>query len=96
MSELGPITLERDKQTFYDSNDLSPDMAAKVDNEVKKIIDTAYENAAKILKKLRGKLDALAEELLKKETLESEEFEKLMGPKKLLPGAKPAILPVEA
>ena len=96
MSELGPITLERDRQTFYDSSDLSPDMAAKVDNEVKKIIDNAYENAAKILKKLRGKLDALAEELLKKETLESEEFEKLMGPKKLLPGAKPAILPVEA
>lgn len=96
MSELGPITLERDRQTFYDSTDLSPDMAAKVDGEVKKIIDTAYENAAKILKKLRRKLDVLAEELLKKETLEAEEFEKLMGPKKLLPGAKPAILPVEA
>src|SRR3989344_410296 len=96
MSDLGPITLDIQKESPYDTDELSSQMKAKVDNEVKKIIDTAYENAAKILKKLRGKLDALAEELLKKETLESEEFEKLMGPKKLLPGAKPAILPVEA
>ncbi|KKR72850.1 MAG: ATP-dependent zinc metalloprotease FtsH, partial [Candidatus Levybacteria bacterium GW2011_GWC2_40_7] len=95
MSELGPITLDFERQSFYDQNDLSPEMAAKVDAQVKKIIDEAYSSAAKILKKLRKKLDVLATELIKKETLDSEEFEKLMGPKKLAAGFRPAILPVE-
>ena len=95
MSELGPITLDFERQSFYDQNDLSPEMAAKVDAQVKKIIDEAYSSAAKILKKLRKKLDVLATELIKKETLDSEEFEKLIGPKKLAAGFRPAILPVE-
>ncbi len=96
MSELGPVTLDLQKETPYDSNEISPDMQSKVDIEVKRIIDEAYQITTKILKRLRKKLDLLAEELLKKETLESEEFEKLIGPKKLLSGSKPAILPVEA
>ena len=96
MSELGPITLDLERQSFYEQHDLSPEMQARVDAQVKKIIDEAYASASKILKRLRKKLDVLAGELLKKETLDSDEFEKLMGPKKLLPSAKPAILPVEA
>lgn len=96
MSRLGPVTLKLDKETPFDTSELSPDMQAKVDQEVKRIIDEGYDNAVKVLKKLRKKLDILAEELLKVETLESEEFEKLIGPKKLLPGHKPAILPVDA
>lgn len=96
MSELGPITLDLQKETPYDSNEISPEMQSKVDEQVKKIIDNAFANSTRILKKLRKKLDLLAEELLKRETLESEEFEKLIGPKKNLPGSKSAILPAEA
>lgn len=96
MSELGASTFEIQKDTPYDSDQLSPEMQAKVDTEVKKIIDERYEEATRVLKKLRKKLDILAEELLKVETLESEQFEKLIGPKKLLPGSKPAVLPTEA
>lgn len=96
MSNLGPITLDLQKETPYDSDELSPEMRAKIDVEVKRIIDEGYENATKVLRKLRKKLDLLADELLKVETLESEQFEKLIGPKKILPGHKPAILPVEA
>ena len=95
MSKLGPITLEVKKETPFDSSELSPEMQAKVDTEVKRIIDEAYDQAVRVLKKLRKKLDTLAEELLKVETLESEQFEKLIGPKKLLPGHKPVLLPVE-
>lgn len=82
MSDLGPINLEGDRQQFYEPVNVSPEMAAKVDQEIKKIMDTGYANAVVILKKLRKKLDVLSEELLKKETLESEDFIKLMGPKK--------------
>ncbi len=96
MSNLGPITLDLEKETPYDSNQISPEMQSKIDNEVKRIIDEGYDRATKVLTKLRKKLDLLAKELLVKETLESEEFEKLIGPKKNLPGSKPAILPVEA
>jgi cell division protease FtsH len=96
MSSLGPITFDIQKETPYDPDELSPDMQAKVDVEVKRIIDEGYAEATKVLKKLRKKLDILAEELLKVETLESEQFEKLIGPKKLLPGSKPAVLPIEA
>lgn len=94
MSNLGPITLDLQKETPYDSDELSPEMRAKIDVEVKRIIDEGYENAMRTLKKLRKKLDLLAEELLKVETMESEEFEKLIGPKKMLPGHTPAILPL--
>ncbi len=82
MSDLGPINLDSDKRYPYESSSVSPDMASKIDDQVKKITDEAYKNAVDVLKKLREKLDTLAQELLKKETLEAEEFEKLIGPKK--------------
>jgi cell division protease FtsH len=84
MSELGPINLDPEPKTPYEQTHLSPDMAAKIDTEVKKITDAGYKTATQTLVRLRKKLDLLAKELLKKETLESEEFEKLLGlnPKK--------------
>lgn len=84
MSELGPINLTPDnnRRNPYESIHISPDMASQVDSEVKRITDIGYKNAQIILAKLRRKLDLLADELLKKETIESEEFEKLMGPRR--------------
>ncbi|HUD44697.1 MAG TPA: ATP-dependent zinc metalloprotease FtsH [Patescibacteria group bacterium] len=81
MSKLGPIDFEGERQNIYEQSDLSPAMAAKVDEQVKEITDKAYKQALSILKKLRNKLDVLAEELLKRETLDADEFAKLIGPK---------------
>jgi cell division protease FtsH len=81
MSELGPLNLASDPRMPYEQSTVSEDMAAKIDVQVKKITDEGYKEALGILSKLRKKLDALAEELLQKETLESEEFEKLIGRK---------------
>ncbi len=89
MSELGPLNLASDPRTPYEQPQVSEDMASKIDTQVKKITDEGYKEALGILSKLRKKLDALAQELLQKETLESEEFEKLIG-------AKPAAVPVKA
>lgn len=83
MSDLGPINLDPERKVPYEQTSISPDMASKIDNQIKKITDAGYETATSVLKKLRRKLDVLAEELLKKETIEQEEFIKLMGPKKL-------------
>ena len=96
MSDLGPINLDGDRQAFYEQPHVSPDMAAKIDEQVKKISDACYKNAVEILKKLRGKLDVIAEELMKKETLESEEFEKLIGLKKRIGASKVILATVKA
>jgi cell division protease FtsH len=87
MSELGPVNLDGEK-TFYEQSDVSPEMAAKIDGQVKTITDTAYRKATTILKSLRSKLDLLANELLKKETIDSEDFLRLIGPKKELATVK--------
>ena len=61
---------------------ISPDMMSKIDYEVKKFISEGLDRAEILLKKHRKKLDKVANELLKRETIEMEEFEKLMGGKK--------------
>ncbi|OGG03090.1 cell division protein FtsH [Candidatus Gottesmanbacteria bacterium RBG_16_37_8] len=87
MSDLGPISFGPSVDVtewggrYMIETKVSPDMQGKIDSEVKKILDTGYKQASTILKKMRAKLDIIANELVKKETLESEEFEKLMGPK---------------
>lgn len=85
MSELGPISFDGKEGKFWLARDMgegvtySQEVAAKIDAELKKIIDLAYANAKKILIDHRAKLDAVAMELMKKETLEAEEFEELIG-----------------
>ena len=81
MSELGPMNLDGERRMIYEPSEVSPEMAAKIDVQVKKITDECYDKAKQVLLKIRDKLDLLAGELLKKETLESEQFEKLIGPK---------------
>lgn len=86
MSDLGPINLDGgERNRFYSEHaEVSDEMASKIDKEVQRLTDVGYKKAILILKKLRSKLDILAEELLKKETIESEEFERIIGPKKSL------------
>jgi cell division protease FtsH len=88
MSELGPVNLDTDKRMMYEASEVSPEMAAKIDAQVKKIVDTGYKEALEILTKLRDKMDILAKELLVKETIESEDFEKLIGRKKVMSAGK--------
>jgi len=84
MSDLGPINLGPQidvaewGRSYFQPSEISPEMAAKVDKEIKKIVDECYERAVEILKKNKKKLDLIAEELVKKETLGGEEFENLM------------------
>jgi len=87
MSDLGPINIGPKFQfgiwpADFESQSYSQDLAAKIDNEVRKIIDYCFKQARKILREEKDKLDLVAKELLDKETLEGDEFEKLVGPKK--------------
>ncbi|OPX45693.1 ATP-dependent zinc metalloprotease FtsH [Ruminiclostridium hungatei] len=57
------------------SRDYSDEIAAIIDNEVKSIIDNAYERTLKLLSENIDKLNRLAEILLDKEKVEGAEFE---------------------
>jgi len=85
MSSLGPVNLgpqtefsDMGRAVWMEPAQLSPEMADRVDREVKKIIDECSDKALEILKKHKKKLDLLAVNLLEKETIEQEEFERLM------------------
>jgi len=84
MSSLGPTYLGPQVETsewgrsWMQPSEISPDMQSKVDKEIKKIVDESYRRALEILKKAKKKLDVIANKLVKQETLEGEEFEKLM------------------
>ena len=53
--------------------------AQEIDEEVKKIIDTAYNKAKEILTEHREKVDILANRLLDKEVLFAEDLEEIFG-----------------
>ncbi len=88
MSALGPInfgpTMDITEwgRSYMEQNTVSQQMLGKIDAEIKKIILEAYEKAVKTLKENRKYLDKVANELLKKESLDQDEFEKIVGKKK--------------
>ena len=59
--------------------DCSPQTARDIDTEVKKLLDTAYLDAKTILTQRRDKLDLVAQELIKRETLDAAAFRQLLG-----------------
>jgi cell division protease FtsH len=63
-------------------------MSAKIDGEVKRIIDEAYAKALAIITDQRKVLDAIAVRLIEKETIEREDFELLLIANGITPKAK--------
>lgn len=88
MSALGPINVKPKMAGMNwmsmpeEGTVVSQSMQDKIDGEIKKIIDEAYKKSQTILKTNRAKLDKVAKALLEKETLDGDEFEKLVGKKK--------------
>ncbi len=88
MSSLGPINFGPTQditewgKSYYGQNPVSEATMSKIDNEVKRIIDECYVQAIALIKKNRKALDNVADELLKKESIDGDEFEKIVGKKK--------------
>ena len=84
MSDVfGPIALETAQgRTIFgagvESNEQSEEVAARVDAEVKKIIEGAHKIAEAVLKKHRKVLDVIAKRLIEVENLERDDFEKIL------------------
>ncbi|KKP68600.1 MAG: ATP-dependent zinc metalloprotease FtsH [Candidatus Roizmanbacteria bacterium GW2011_GWA2_35_19] len=89
MSALGPInfgpTMDVTEwgKSYMEQNPVSQEMMSKIDNEIKKIIMDGYNLSVKIIKENKKTLDKVASELLKTESLDQDEFEKIVGVKKL-------------
>ncbi len=82
MSSLGPVNFDVERERMYGENSqISEEMQAKIDNEIRRIMEQGYANAQRILKANRKKLDTVAETLLVKETLEGDQFEEIMKSK---------------
>ena len=79
--ELGLINYDNDSEEVFIGRDFGhtsrgygEEVAAKIDREVKRIIDECYANAKEIIQKHNHVLDACAELLLEKEKITREEF----------------------
>ena len=70
----GEVFLGRD---FAQTKDYSEETAALIDEEVKRIIETAYNRAVGILTEHMDKLHVVAGVLMEKEKIEGEEFDKI-------------------
>lgn len=69
-------------QEFMMQKPYSEKTAETIDEEVKKLIDIAYEQTKKILRDNRDKLDQLANKLIEKEVIFKEDLETIFGKRK--------------
>lgn len=85
MSALGPVSYDRDGGRVWLARELgegvqySEEVAAKIDAEIKKFIDSAYQAARKILVEKKLFLDKVAEVLLQKETVRGDEYMSILS-----------------
>ena len=84
--KLGPLLYGEDEDQGYlgrggggPSSGLSADTARLIDSEVRSIIDQCYGTAKQILTDNREKLDAMADALIKYETIDAEQIDDIMA-----------------
>jgi len=80
MSKLGPVIYGDQNQEIFLGRDFghiknySEEVASKIDSEIKIFIDKAYLKAKEIIEEHRDLMDIIAKDLIKKETLNADEF----------------------
>jgi len=84
MGDFGPINLtpdiDEDYGAFYaEPQKVSDQTQQKIDKEVQSLIAIAYEKAKKIILENRARLDDVALELLKIETMDGDRFKEIMS-----------------
>ena len=83
--ELGPITFGRREEHVFlgreiaQSKDFSEETAKLIDHAMKNLVDGAYQRARDLLAAHRAELQALAQSLLDKETLDSQEIDRIIN-----------------
>ena len=84
MSDLGPVQFEQPESSVFlgrdyaKSRNFSSQVAFEIDTEIRKIIDTQYKAATKLIKDNKKLLDLIANTLLEYETLTKEQIDYLV------------------
>lgn len=87
MSKLGPRTFGKKEELIFlgkeisEEKDYSENTANEIDKEVSRFIDEAYQTADRILKEKKSILEDIVKELLEKETIERDEFNRIISGK---------------
>lgn len=82
--EMGPLMYDEDDSHQFlggaggSSMMGSGETSAKIDREVRKIIDECYSTAKRILEENRDKLDLMAQALMKYETIDTDQIKEIM------------------
>ncbi|MFQ5777498.1 MAG: ATP-dependent zinc metalloprotease FtsH [Terriglobia bacterium] len=89
MSGMGPLTFGKKEEAIFlgreiaQHRDYSEETAIRIDQEVKKIVTTAYQAAREILEGKRETLESIAQALLVREVLDAQEINLLIEGKEL-------------
>jgi cell division protease FtsH len=100
-SELGLMTYGQKEELIFlgreisEQRDYSEAIAERIDSEVRKLVDDAYQLTKKLLTKYRDRLDAVAQKLLEVETLSREEFESIFPPPTPKKSGTPQVISME-
>jgi cell division protease FtsH len=85
--KVGPVAFGEGRNEFGMER-YSQEVAAKIDEEVTRILEDARKRATKVLTEHRKALDSIAKALVEKETIEREDFEKLLIVNGITPKAR--------
>jgi cell division protease FtsH len=107
MSDLGPVAFTSGKEIFLGRDfskerDFSEETAARIDSEIRNMLERAYNDSKELLTKHRKVLDAITEALVERETLDGKELDEIIvrvGGRDILPikeGPKPPAKPSAA
>ena len=82
--KLGPLMYAEDEESYLgrgggQSANVSGETAKLIDSEVRNIIDHCYNTAKQILTENRDKLDAMADALMKYETIDADQIDDIMA-----------------
>lgn len=84
MSSLGPISFDGHHGSYFLAKELgegplySEETSAKIDKEIRDIIDSCHKQAIKILKENQKALDEVTNRLIEKETIDGTEFNEIL------------------
>nr|ARW69400.1 Cell division protein FTSH [Polysiphonia sp.] len=84
MSSIGPMSLEIEGSNPFlgrgigNTNDYSDEIAIKIDNQIQKIIEECHTKTKEIIKNNRVIIDKLVDILIEKETIDGNEFIKIV------------------
>jgi cell division protease FtsH len=85
MSDLGPLSLESQTEEVFlgrdwmTRSDYSDEIAARIDAQVRDLIQHAYEVAIQLIRDQRAVIDRLVDLLIEKETIDGEEFRQIVA-----------------